>query len=92
MGFLDMGMMELLLILVVALMLWGPGRLPEIARKLGRMVRTLKKATFDLTAAVTKEIDIDNEKDSPNQTKKSSGDKTGESAEAGRTGPQRRSD
>ena len=90
MGFLDMGMMELLLVLVVALMLWGPGRLPEIARKIGRTVRALKKATFDLTAAVTKEID--DEKDSPDQTKKSSGDKTGESAEAGRTGPQRRSD
>lgn len=90
MGFLDMGMMELLLILVVALMLWGPGRLPEIARKIGRTVRALKKATFDLTAAVTKEID--DEKDSPNQTKKGSGDKTGESAEAGRAGPQRRSD
>lgn len=90
MSFLDMGMMELLLILVVALMLWGPGRLPEIARKIGRTIHALRKATFDLTAAVTKEID--DEKDSAHQPGKNSGDKSGESAEAGRAGPQRRSD
>ena len=48
---------ELLLILVVALIIWGPGKLPEIARTMGKMVRTLKKTTFDLTNELTKEMD-----------------------------------
>ena len=78
MGFLDMGMLEILLILVVALIIWGPGKIPEIARMLGRAVRTLKKATFDLTATVTKEID--EEKDNQHQPKENSGDKPTESS------------
>ncbi len=64
MDFFGMGMGEILLILAVALIVWGPGRIAEIGRTLGRMVRTLKKATFDLTTQVTKEID-EQEKERP---------------------------
>jgi len=78
MGFLDMGILEILLVLVVVLIIWGPGKIPEIARMLGKAVRTLKKATFDLTTTVTKEID--KEKDNPHQPGKNSGDKPTESS------------
>ena len=57
MGFFGIGTWEILLILVVALIIWGPGKLPEIARTMGKTVRALKKASFDLTTAVTKEIE-----------------------------------
>ncbi len=57
MGFFGIGTGEILLIIVVALIIWGPRRLPEIARTMGKAVRTLRKTTFDLTNAVTKEID-----------------------------------
>ena len=57
MDFFGIGTGEILLVLVVALIIWGPGRIADIARTLGRMVRTLKKASFDLTAEMTKEID-----------------------------------
>ncbi len=57
MGFFGIGTGEILLILVLALIIWGPGKLPEIARTLGKTVRTLRKASFDLTNAVTKEIE-----------------------------------
>ncbi len=66
MDFFGIGTGELLLILVVALIIWGPGKLPEIARTMGRTVRALKKVTFDLTAEVTKEIDKE-EKDRSSQ-------------------------
>ena len=56
MDFLGIGIGELLLILVVILIIWGPGKLPEIARTLGKTVRALKKVTFDLTAEVTREV------------------------------------
>ena len=57
MDFFGIGPMEILLILVIALIILGPGRLPEIGRTLGKTMRTLKKATFDLTNQVTKEIE-----------------------------------
>ena len=63
MDFFGIGFGEVLLILIVALIIWGPKRLPEIARTLGRAVRTLRKATYDLTSAVTKEIDIQEKED-----------------------------
>ncbi len=56
MNFFDIGLSEILLILIVALIAFGPGRLPEIARKLGKGVRTIKEATRDVTSEVTKEF------------------------------------
>ena len=75
MGFLDMGPLEILLILVVALIIWGPHKIPEIARTLGKAVRALRKATYDLTSAVTKEIEME-EKDRAPKPKASSGTKS----------------
>lgn len=69
MGFLDIGPLELLLILAIALIVFGPGKIPEIAQKLGTMMRTLRKASYDLTSAVSKEVDIKPEKPSPEPEK-----------------------
>ncbi len=63
MGFFGIGIGEILLVLVFSLIIWGPGRVVEIARTLGRLVHTLRKVTADLTATVTREID--REKDNP---------------------------
>ncbi len=57
MDFFGMGIGEILLILVVALIIWGPGRIAEVGRTLGKLVRTLRKATSDLTAQVTRETE-----------------------------------
>jgi len=59
MDFFGIGFLEVLLILVVALIIWGPKRLPEIARTLGKAMRALKKASNDLTSQVTRELDIE---------------------------------
>ena len=68
MGFLDIGIGEILLILIVALIIWGPRRIPEIGRALGRILRALKKASSDLTVELTKEIQGD-EKNRPPRRK-----------------------
>ena len=81
MGFFGIGTWEILLILVVALIIWGPGKLPEIARTMGRAVRTLRKATSDLSTAVTKELDME-EKDRSSQPRASSDDKVKELSDA----------
>ncbi len=43
-----MGFQELLLILFIALIVVGPGKLPELARALGRGLAEFRKATSDL--------------------------------------------
>lgn len=45
----DIGLPELMIIFVVALLVFGPGKLAEIGRELGRGVREFRKATTDLT-------------------------------------------
>jgi len=50
MNFFGMGPMEILVIAVVALIIFGPGRLPEIGAQAGKAVRDFRKATTDLTS------------------------------------------
>jgi len=57
MDFLDIGWQEILLILIVVMIVFGPGRVVEIGKTLGRTVRALRKATANLTAQVTREIE-----------------------------------
>lgn len=63
MDFFGIGLGEVLLILILALIIWGPRRLPEISRTLGKTVRALRKATNDFTSQVTREIDIEETED-----------------------------
>ncbi len=49
--------MELVTVLIVAMIVVGPRRLPEIARTMGEMVRTVKRASAELSRTVTEEID-----------------------------------
>jgi len=51
------GWSELLLILALVLILFGPRRLPEIAEAMGKSIRKFKSATRDATAEVQREID-----------------------------------
>ena len=57
MDFFGMGMGEILLIIIVALIIFGPGKVPEIARQLGKVVHTLKNASSELTTQITRELD-----------------------------------
>jgi TatA/E family protein of Tat protein translocase len=51
------GWSELLLILGLALLLFGPRRLPEIAEAMGKSIRKFKSATRDATSEVQRELD-----------------------------------
>ena len=48
--------LEILTIAVVALVVFGPHRLPEIARTIGRYVRELRDAVRDLREGIEKEV------------------------------------
>lgn len=41
------GPMELVIILVIVLIIFGPKKLPEMGRAIGQSIRELKKATDD---------------------------------------------
>ncbi len=48
----DIGFQELILILVVALLVFGPTRLPELGRALGRAMREFRRATEEFRTTV----------------------------------------
>jgi TatA/E family protein of Tat protein translocase len=47
----NIGPGELILILAIALLLIGPGKLPEVAQALGKSVREFRKAATDISDA-----------------------------------------
>lgn len=55
MPFPNIGPGELILILVIALIILGPGRLPEVAQSLGKSVREFRKAATDVKDAASLE-------------------------------------
>jgi len=57
MGFGNIGFTEILLLFLVALLLFGAKRLPEIGKSLGSGIREFKKATKEVQREVTAEID-----------------------------------
>jgi sec-independent protein translocase protein TatB len=60
---LDLGFFEILVILIVALLVVGPEKLPEYARKFGKMVRDLRKLTKNFTGEVPKSLDLEDDFD-----------------------------
>lgn len=47
---------HLIIILVVALLIFGPSRLPEIGRSFGKMLREFQSATKEATQGFTDEV------------------------------------
>ncbi len=47
---------HLIIILVVALLIFGPSRLPEIGRAFGKTIREFQSATKEATQGITEEI------------------------------------
>ena len=51
-GLPTIGPFELLLVLILALLILGPGKLPEVGSALGRTIREFRRATTDVDDAV----------------------------------------
>ncbi|HTP50621.1 MAG TPA: Sec-independent protein translocase protein TatB [Anaeromyxobacteraceae bacterium] len=54
-----LGFSEIVIILVLALVLLGPKRLPDVAKQLGKGLREFKKATDDLKSQFEREFYAD---------------------------------
>ena len=53
-----LGGMEVLIILVIAFMLFGPKELPEMGKQLGKAIKGFKETTDDLRQSVEPEINM----------------------------------
>lgn len=73
MDFLGLGLMEVLFILVIALILFSPAKLPEIGAALGKGLRQLQKASSELTRSLSQ--DLHEEKEGKPQEKSPEEDK-----------------
>ena len=54
-----LGVPELLLIFVVILIVFGPRRIPEIGRTLGKALGEFRKATDDLKSTIEREVRLE---------------------------------
>jgi sec-independent protein translocase protein TatA len=57
------GMPEMLVILVIALVVFGPRKLPELGRSLGKSLNEFKKASNELRSTLEDEIRVEEQKD-----------------------------
>ena len=65
----SIGMPELIIILVIALIIFGPRKLPELGKSLGRSINEFKKASTDLQNTLEQEIKIEEQKDQAKKNK-----------------------
>lgn len=63
----NIGSQELLVILVIALIVVGPQRLPELSRSIGKGLRELRKVQDDMKDMVKFDLEPDKERPSPNR-------------------------
>ncbi|MEE4259891.1 MAG: twin-arginine translocase TatA/TatE family subunit [Bacteroidales bacterium] len=55
--FFDFGSGEILLIVLAAFLIFGPSKIPEIARNLGKFINDIKRASEDIKTEINKEAD-----------------------------------
>jgi sec-independent protein translocase protein TatA len=65
----SIGMPELIIILVIALIIFGPRKLPELGKSLGRSLNEFKKASTDLQNTLEQEIKIEEQKETAKKNK-----------------------
>jgi sec-independent protein translocase protein TatA len=59
----SIGPTELILIFVIALLVFGPKKLPEIGRSVGKALREFKKTSEEIKSRIEEEIDASEIKD-----------------------------
>ena len=58
----SIGMPELVIIFVIALIIFGPRKLPELGKSLGRSINEFKKASNELRSTLEDEVRIEEQR------------------------------
>lgn len=68
----SIGMPELIIIFVIALIIFGPRKLPELGRSLGKSIAEFKRTSNDLRNTLEEEIRLDEHQQRVTETKQAS--------------------
>jgi sec-independent protein translocase protein TatA len=61
------GMPELIIIFVIALIIFGPRKLPELGRSLGKSINEFKRASNELKSTLDEEIRMEEQRSTDRQ-------------------------
>ena len=67
----SIGMPELIIIFVIALIIFGPRKLPELGRSLGKSLAEFKRASNELRNTLEEEIRLEEQKPEPKKAEPS---------------------
>jgi sec-independent protein translocase protein TatA len=59
----NIGPWELVLVLVMALIIFGPGKLPEVAKSVGKGINEFKRASNEVRQQVQEAVSLDDEEE-----------------------------
>jgi sec-independent protein translocase protein TatA len=68
----SLGMQEIIVIFILALIVFGPRKLPELGKSLGRGLSEFKKASNELRQTWEEEVRLDKEKEEMSEILKDS--------------------
>ena len=66
----SLGMPELIVIFVIALIIFGPRKLPELGKSLGKSIAEFKRASNELKSTLEEEIRLEEQKQKQEETTK----------------------
>jgi sec-independent protein translocase protein TatA len=77
----SIGMPELIIIFVIALIIFGPRKLPELGRSLGKSIAEFKRASNELKSTLEEEIRLEEQRTAIDAAKASQAAATASTAE-----------
>jgi sec-independent protein translocase protein TatA len=66
----NIGFPELIVIFAIALLIFGPKKLPEVGRSIGRALREFRKTSDEIKEKIEEEIQVEEFKDIKEEFKK----------------------
>ena len=65
----NIGVPGLIIILVIALIIFGPSKLPQLGKAVGQTLKEFKNSTKDIVDDVTDEFKLDDDKETTSKKK-----------------------